>query len=106
MILTYDLDTVEPYNRCGSEIALTVENFLETAIPDRDTVFILGLTEKQVEAIGTWTSNAKKEAEKMKPPSKSVLKKQAQATRNKKERQELLKKKKERRLRKQMECSD
>jgi hypothetical protein len=62
------------FKRCGGEVAKVVMVFLDTVI---EMIDHMRFSDKQVDALSTWKSNAQKAAENDKPPSKSALKKQS-----------------------------
>lgn len=61
------------FKRCGSDVARMALNFLQSVLPEDDTAMNLLFTERQVDAISKWISNAEKVVEACKPPSKSAI---------------------------------
>ena len=67
------------FKRCGTQVAKVVLNYLLVIVPDQEASQALGFSEKQVNALESWKSNAVKAVANDKPPSKSQLKKQFEA---------------------------
>ncbi|KAL3945448.1 MAG: hypothetical protein SGBAC_000501 [Bacillariaceae sp.] len=67
------------FKRCGSQVAKAALDYLLVIVPDQEASRALGFSEKQVNALESWKSNAEKAVTNDKPPSKSQLKKQADA---------------------------
>ncbi|CAJ1954502.1 unnamed protein product [Cylindrotheca closterium] len=67
------------FKRCGTQVAKVVLNYLLVIVPGQEASLALGFSEKQVNALESWKSNAAKAVANDKPPSKSQLKKQAEA---------------------------
>lgn len=68
------------FKRCGSLIAKIVLDYLLVIVPNKEASQFLGFSEKQVNALESWKSNAEKAVANDKPPSKSQLKKQTEAS--------------------------
>lgn len=72
------------FKRCGATAAKQALDFLDASVATKEDATSLQFSEKQAEAIDKWKENAKKAIENDKPPSKSVLKKQAKQRSQKK----------------------
>ncbi|KAL7563427.1 hypothetical protein ACA910_016523 [Epithemia clementina (nom. ined.)] len=89
------------FKRCGSQVATMVHAFLFRILATpQEASNVWHLTDKQAAAIETWKTAALKAAESNKPPSKSVLSKQAEAEKHRQRKEELQEKKKIRRNKK------
>lgn len=88
------------FKRCGSQVATMVHSFLCRIMATCDEgIKVLQFTDKQSAVIETWKTSALKASESGKPPSKSVLKKQNEADKQRQRKQQLQEKKKKRRER-------
>jgi hypothetical protein len=68
--------------RCGGSVAQVVLKYLEDILPAHQALAeCMGFSDKQMDAMTKWRSNAEKAALNDKPPSKSVLKQQHQQQR-------------------------
>ncbi|KAL3920071.1 MAG: hypothetical protein SGARI_007037, partial [Bacillariaceae sp.] len=67
------------FKRCGSDVARVVVAYLKEVIPQNEVLQaekVLGFSEKQMDVMQKWKTNAEKAVLNDKAPSKSVLKKQ------------------------------